>query len=120
MTKKHLRQQQQFLKEQQRFLQPGPVERLAMASSGSVELTRNGEVRKDYVAEVRMGCRGIVQHGANFFFLRCALVCLAALKNLTLSAQVKALMESLEQQRLLELLSKSAARSVFVSLICRA
>ena len=55
-----------------------------------------------------------------FFFLRCALVCLAALQNITLSAQVKALMESLEQQRLLEMLSKSAARSVFVLLICRA
>jgi hypothetical protein len=123
-------QQQQFLKEQQRFLQPGPVERHSMASSGSVELTRNGEVRKDYVAEVRMGGRGIVQHGAAdcfpaspkslflFFALRVGL--LGRLANLTVSAQVKALMESLEQQRLLEMLSKSAARSVFVLLICRA
>lgn len=68
---KEKQQQQQFLKEQQHFLRQVHVERGAVESGGSVLLTRDGQVRKDYVSEV------------------------------------KALMDSLEQQRLLEMLSKA-------------
>jgi hypothetical protein len=71
---KQQQQQQQFLKEQQHFLRQSTVERSGPQTGRGgtgVLLTRDGEVRKDYVSEV------------------------------------KALMESLEQQRLLDLLSKT-------------
>ncbi len=71
-------------------------------------LTRDGEARKDYVAEVALPA--LLTRG------RLGVICVP---DFDVAGQVKALMEHMEQQRLLELLSKLAPAAALCACCCR-